>query len=122
MLPSAQGFSSYGTARHLCSVVLELSHAIRSIYRTVELGDGWRGVVLRTQVYFSKFLGGLKLLVSEIPTGVFDGAMVVLAMWTLNFFHPGWLLYAAPSQLRASMHSDGVELEDSKRLSGASQV
>lgn len=78
---------------------------IRSIYRTVELGDGWRGVVLRTQVYFS----------------VFDGAMVVLAMWTLNFFHPGWLLYA-PSQLRASMYSDGVELEDSKRLSGASQV
>lgn len=27
---------------------------------------------------------------------IFDGAMVVLAMYTLNFFHPGRLLFSQP--------------------------
>ncbi|KAI0674035.1 RTA1-domain-containing protein [Trametes maxima] len=49
---------------------------IRSIYRTIELTDGWSGRIIETQVYFN----------------VLDGAMIVLAMFTLNFFHPGWLL------------------------------
>ncbi|KAI0827219.1 RTA1-domain-containing protein [Trametes gibbosa] len=49
---------------------------VRSIYRTIELTDGWRGRIIRTQVYFN----------------VLDGAMIVLAMFTLNFFHPGLLL------------------------------
>ncbi|KAI0746425.1 RTA1 like protein-domain-containing protein [Daedaleopsis nitida] len=49
---------------------------IRSIYRTIELHDGWTGRIISTQVYFN----------------VLDGAMIVLAMFTLNFFHPGFLL------------------------------
>jgi hypothetical protein len=27
---------------------------IRSIYRTIELTDGWRGRIIQTQLYFSK--------------------------------------------------------------------
>ncbi|KAF8317970.1 hypothetical protein DL93DRAFT_487538 [Clavulina sp. PMI_390] len=50
---------------------------IRSIYRTIELSNGWNGRIIQTQVYFN----------------VLDGAMVVLSMYTLNFFHPGFLLY-----------------------------
>ncbi|TFK31493.1 RTA1-domain-containing protein [Crucibulum laeve] len=49
---------------------------IRAIYRTAELIDGWNGVIITTQVYFN----------------IFDGAMIVLAIYTLNFAHPGRLL------------------------------
>ncbi|KZT19940.1 RTA1-like protein [Neolentinus lepideus HHB14362 ss-1] len=49
---------------------------IRSIYRTIELADGWNGRVIGTQVYFN----------------VLDGTMVFLAMFTLNVLHPGFLL------------------------------
>jgi len=49
---------------------------IRSVYRTVELADGWTGRIIRTEVYFN----------------VLDGGMVTLAMYTYNFCHPGWFL------------------------------
>ncbi|KAJ7663241.1 RTA1 like protein-domain-containing protein, partial [Mycena polygramma] len=49
---------------------------IRSVYRVIELTGGWDGPVIRTEVYFN----------------IFDGGMVVLAMFTLNFAHPGILL------------------------------
>ncbi|KAG2344876.1 RTA1-domain-containing protein [Suillus weaverae] len=60
---------------------------IRSIYRTVELAGGWFGPVITTERYFDWL----------------DGAMVTLAIYTLNFFHPGvWFnkddLIARPSQ------------------------
>ncbi|KAG7442279.1 uncharacterized protein BT62DRAFT_1079400 [Guyanagaster necrorhizus] len=49
---------------------------IREIYRTIELEDGWNGKIIHTQVYFNGF----------------DGAMVILAIYTLNFAHPGRLI------------------------------
>ncbi|KAJ7454181.1 RTA1-domain-containing protein [Mycena latifolia] len=49
---------------------------IRSIYRIIELGAGWHGRIMRTEVYFN----------------VLDGGMIVLAIFTLNFAHPGRLL------------------------------
>ncbi|KAJ7108976.1 RTA1 like protein-domain-containing protein [Mycena crocata] len=49
---------------------------IRSIYRIVELIGGWRGHIIRTEKYFD----------------ILDGAMVVLAIYTLNFAHPGRLM------------------------------
>ncbi|THH21857.1 hypothetical protein EUX98_g8261 [Antrodiella citrinella] len=53
---------------------------IRSVYRTAELADGWNGVIIDTEVYFD----------------VFDAAMVVLAMLSMNLVHPGyWLKTAA---------------------------
>ncbi|KIJ55224.1 hypothetical protein M422DRAFT_100481, partial [Sphaerobolus stellatus SS14] len=48
----------------------------RTVYRSIELIDGWDGIIISTQWYFNTF----------------DGAMIVLAMYTLNVFHPGWLL------------------------------
>ncbi|TFK46774.1 RTA1 like protein [Heliocybe sulcata] len=58
---------------------------IRSIYRTIELADGWDGRIIGTQVYFN----------------VLDGTMVFLAIFTLNVFHPGFLLRAAGSSNRS---------------------
>ncbi|KAH7912843.1 RTA1 like protein-domain-containing protein [Hygrophoropsis aurantiaca] len=49
---------------------------IRAVYRTVELTDGWNGRIISTQVYFN----------------VLDGGMVTLAIYTLNIFHPGFLI------------------------------
>ncbi|KAG2078713.1 RTA1 like protein, partial [Suillus decipiens] len=46
---------------------------IRSVYRTVELANGWNGPVISTERYFDWL----------------DGGMVTLAIYTLNFFHPG---------------------------------
>lgn len=52
---------------------------IRSIYRTIELADGWGGRIITTEVYFN----------------VLDGAMIILAMYTLNVANPGFLLSEA---------------------------
>jgi len=49
---------------------------IRAVYRTCELSNGWSGRIISTQVYFN----------------VLDGAMITLAIYTLNFIHPGFLL------------------------------
>jgi len=57
---------------------------IRSIYRTVELSNGWTGNVISTQWLFD----------------VFDGAMILLAMLMLSLFHPGVLL-PGPDKLEA---------------------
>uniref|UniRef100_A0A8H7XW50 RTA1-domain-containing protein n=1 Tax=Psilocybe cubensis TaxID=181762 RepID=A0A8H7XW50_PSICU len=46
---------------------------VRSIYRVIELSEGWEGPVMRTQMYFN----------------IMDGLMIVLAMYTVNVFHPG---------------------------------
>ncbi|KII86464.1 hypothetical protein PLICRDRAFT_177999 [Plicaturopsis crispa FD-325 SS-3] len=53
---------------------------IRSIYRTIELADGWTGRIISTEVLFN----------------VLDGAMITLAMFTLNFAHPGFLMPQRP--------------------------
>ncbi|CDO71603.1 hypothetical protein BN946_scf184911.g73 [Trametes cinnabarina] len=49
---------------------------IRSVYRTIELINGFEGEIIRTEIWFN----------------IFDGAMVVCATYTLNVLHPGWLL------------------------------
>ncbi|CCA77844.1 related to integral membrane transporter or flippase that may transport LCBs from the cytoplasmic side toward the extracytoplasmic side of the membrane [Serendipita indica DSM 11827] len=49
---------------------------IRSVYRTIELLDGWTGRIITTQLYFN----------------VLDGACIVIAVYAINIFHPGWLL------------------------------
>ncbi|KAG9054157.1 hypothetical protein FS842_005926, partial [Serendipita sp. 407] len=49
---------------------------IRSIYRTIELSDGWSGRIITTQLYFN----------------VLDGAAIVISMYAINICHPGFLL------------------------------
>ena len=47
---------------------------IRSIYRVAELSEGWEGDLIQNQ---RLFIG-------------FEGAMVVVAVWVLNVWHPGF--------------------------------
>jgi len=46
------------------------------VYRTIELVDGWEGRIIKNELYFN----------------VMDGAMIIAAMYCLNYFHPGRLL------------------------------
>ncbi|PIL26020.1 transporter [Ganoderma sinense ZZ0214-1] len=56
---------------------------IRGIYRVVELSNGWTGKIITTEWLFV----------------VFDGTMIVLAMLTINIFHPALLLGKADTWL-----------------------
>ncbi|OSD07746.1 RTA1-domain-containing protein [Trametes coccinea BRFM310] len=81
---------------------------IRSIYRTIELSDGWNGRIITTERYFN----------------VLDGAMIVLAMFTLNFFHPGLLLGKAAQwkRIEASRAGSLEALEKQANESTASSL
>ncbi|KAF8506196.1 RTA1-domain-containing protein, partial [Hysterangium stoloniferum] len=64
---------------HLMIIGLSISTIlvlIRSVYRTAELADGFKGPILRTQVYFNTL----------------DATPIVLALLTLNAFSPTILL------------------------------
>jgi hypothetical protein len=61
----------------LCAMVLSiLAIYVRSIYRTIELLQGWTGYLITTETYFV----------------VLDGAMMVLAVVVFNVIHPGWFM------------------------------
>lgn len=76
---------------------------IRSVYRTIELINGFSGPIIHRQVLFN----------------VLDGAMIVLAMWTLNFFHPGWLLVDEVPEKAES--NDSVQRHSMERKSSEPQ-
>ncbi|GJE93225.1 RTA1 domain-containing protein [Phanerochaete sordida] len=78
----------------LCLAMLFL--LVRAFYRVCELADGWNGRIISTQWLFN----------------LFDGAMIVLTMYTLNAFHPGRLL---PRTLPDPQRQDSV-LEVDKPL------
>lgn len=59
---------------------------IRSIYRTIELLDGWHGKIIRNETLFC----------------VLDALCVFLAMAVLNLVNPGWFLPASNLQSQAS--------------------
>lgn len=49
---------------------------VRSIYRTIELSQGWSGFLITHEKYFLAL----------------DGAMMIVAVAVFNILHPGWLL------------------------------
>ncbi|KAJ6474049.1 RTA1 like protein-domain-containing protein [Mycena vitilis] len=70
---------------------------IRSVYRIIELTGGWNGRIIHTQVYFN----------------VLDGGMVVLAIFALNFAHPGLLLQHTSSKEEMKLESLDASREGS---------
>ncbi|KAJ5369017.1 RTA1-domain-containing protein [Penicillium cataractarum] len=68
---------------------------IRSIYRTIELAQGWTGYLITHESYFI----GL------------DGVMMIIAVGVFNVCHPGWLLpskaeISLPQYQKTSTNSD----------------
>ncbi|KAH8827353.1 RTA1-like protein [Flagelloscypha sp. PMI_526] len=67
---------SFREKRILPVARIPLEEPDAAVYRLIELSDGWTGDIITTQKWFN----------------IFDGAMVVLAIWTVNIANPGWLL------------------------------
>jgi len=78
--------------------IMTIFIVIRTIYRVVEFVNGWNGTVISTQWLFNAF----------------DGAMIVLAMYTLNIFHPG--IYLKESDYPSQTSSEGAILPVDDRL------
>ncbi|KAF7339047.1 hypothetical protein MVEN_01980900 [Mycena venus] len=74
---SDRRFLDQGTKHMIYALTFStLVLSIRSIYRIIELGTGWHGRIMRTEVYLS----------------VLDDGMVALAVFTLNSAYPGQLM------------------------------
>ncbi|OJT04690.1 hypothetical protein TRAPUB_4484 [Trametes pubescens] len=71
----------------VCVLAMTFFLIIRSVYRMIELIDGFNGKIIQTEIYFN----------------IFDGAMVVCAIYTLNVLHPGWLLERVYHQTAVSL-------------------
>ncbi|KAK0462876.1 RTA1 like protein-domain-containing protein [Desarmillaria tabescens] len=99
-LPSNEQYFRGDLSRKIKLMMIALSFNtlclyIRAIYRTIELSDGWNGRIITTEVYFN----------------VLDGAMVVLAIYAINFAHPGWLLGQYPANVDTKSSESVLELE-----------
>ncbi|KAG8712965.1 hypothetical protein FRC09_019270 [Ceratobasidium sp. 395] len=68
---------------------------IRSVYRTIELTDGWNGTIISTEKWFNWF----------------DGMPIVVAMVTFNVFHPGILLRSIGNGLPRSTGASQDKIE-----------
>ena len=65
----------------------------------IELADGWNGRIIRTELYFSEFsfLRTRYDWLADCTADVLDGAMVVLAIYTLNIVHPSCFVFTPQS-------------------------
>ena len=89
----------------------------RTIYRVVEFVSGWNGTVVSTQWLFSTWLFIIpcpRVIIGDCAD-VFDGTMITLAMFTLNFFHPG--IYLQESGSPSPTSSEGIDMEDRLKMS-----
>lgn len=77
---------------------------IRSIYRVVELAQGWTGYVMTHEVFFI----------------ILDGVMMIVAVGVFNIFHPGWLL-PSDSAFTLPKYQDSHEMEV-QRLQGSERT
>ena len=85
----------FHSVSHTSSILKCLAYSLeRSIYRTIELANGWTGRIIRTQRYFSK--RGISHSVgldADLIPDFLDGMMIIFAILCLNFLHPGYLLH-----------------------------
>ncbi|KAJ6083081.1 hypothetical protein N7467_007216 [Penicillium canescens] len=72
---------------------------IRSIYRTIELSQGWSGYLITHESYFIAL----------------DGAMMIVSVAVFNVLHPGWLLPSGRtiSSKGERFFTDGLEMNRS---------
>jgi len=85
---------------------------VRSIYRITGISEGWGGTVLSTQWMFGSFVRLLFPYTDMLTLDkqvAFDGGAVLMALFTLNRFHPGFLL-PGPDVLEAD--SNKLQMQD----------
>ncbi|CAI7580593.1 unnamed protein product [Penicillium glandicola] len=72
---------------------------IRSIYRTIELSQGWDGYLITHESYFVAL----------------DGVMMVISVGVFNLLHPGWML---PGAKDGSHKMESTSVDQSDRYRG----
>jgi len=76
----------------------------------------WQGhldaVGLQCVAFFWLSVPNLIVIIGDYAD-VFDGAMIVLAMYTLNIFHPGIYLREEKENYSSQTSSEGTVMEDS---------
>lgn len=86
-------------------VISVLCIYVRSIYRTIELLQGWRGYLITHELYFI----------------VLDGVMMIVACAVFNLLNPGWLLRsvkgATLSESRSAVQSTEFKPENDRERS-----
>jgi hypothetical protein len=85
---------------------------IRSVYRTIELANGWSGPIISTERYFGTFCTVLAREYADsalLLIDWLDGGMVTIAICTLNFIHPGVYLKIADTTALASQQAADEE-------------
>ncbi|KAL4896994.1 RTA1 like protein-domain-containing protein [Aspergillus ambiguus] len=68
---------------------------VRSIYRTIELAEGWSGYLITTERYFIAL----------------DGAMMVAAVVVFNVIHPGFIMPKSNKHVHSQPLSDGETMQ-----------
>ena len=73
---------------------------VRSVYRAIELLQGWSGFLITHEPYFISL----------------DGAMMVVAVGVFNLLHPAWLLRTRGSETEGNYEMtaprEGAKLDD----------
>ncbi len=85
----------YMVAATTFSVALILA---RSVYRTIELLQGWFGFLINHEDYFIAL----------------DGALMVCAVGVFNFAHPAWLLYDEKDAPTGKRNKKKLPVDDEK--------
>lgn len=68
---------------------------IRTVYRTIELQDGWGGRIIAEEHLFNAL----------------DGMPITVAMFTLNVFHPGLLVFNKGREVPGARSTDDIALQ-----------
>ena len=71
---------------------------VRSVYRAIELLQGWSGFLITHEPYFISL----------------DGAMMVVAVGVFNILHPAWLLRTRGPQYEGRFEGTALPTEDEK--------
>jgi len=93
-LRSSRKFRAFLIALSLSTILI----LIRSIYRVVEMAQGWEGDLIKDQTLFF----------------VLEGVMVIAAVIVLNVFHPGWCFREA--------YADRLEAEKSQDFASEREI
>ncbi|KAF3935800.1 hypothetical protein ABW19_dt0203786 [Dactylella cylindrospora] len=100
-LPKAIKWLTYATVLSISCIY------IRSIYRTIELLEGWEGYLITTERFFIAL----------------DGAMMIIAVGVYNFVHPALLLPNPKARKAAASSGDeGLSSSDEEKGEGKTML
>ncbi|KAE9380228.1 RTA1-domain-containing protein [Stipitochalara longipes BDJ] len=78
----------------IATIIAYACISVRCIYRITEMAGGWRNKIMESQVAFV----------------ILDGVMCVIAVFAMNFFHPGFLFKQSYATLKTEQIEPDMEM------------